>query len=581
MKEREVAELKKSVNAQSFKLRKPEVLFYSYHNNDDDRVYVVESSFLVSSLSNRKRDECKDRQSRLTAAAVCTSCTVEPAGKKTSEFVVVWDMPQINFKLNGFKYNRRYTKFFGSSCQATADLSLYALENHQDWEQKIDKWQLPVLEDKSLPHWYKSALFNELYFISDGGTVWVESVEEFPHGVRHKHTWSHELVREYGRFGYLEGHEYRMYNTYDVHFYASFALAMLWPKLELGVQYDFGNLVEHEDQEMFSDLSEGNRAQRKYIGSIPHDIGDPEEEPWVKVNSYLLHDTTHWRDLNSKFVLMVFRDYQFTKDLQFLTHMWPKCKIVMESAKEHDTDGDGVIDNCGKADQTYDVWVVTGASAYCGGLWLAALRCMCEMARILDHQDALQDYQSILDRGKVSYDKKLWNGRYYNYDSSDKVYSDSIMADQTAGHWYLRACDLVVPNSDTENVFPVSNVQSALRTIYEMNVLSMKDGTFGAINGMRPNGKVDSTSLQGEEIWTGVTYALAANMIQEGMLDEGFQTASGIYHTCFNRAGLAYQTPEGFMKRKVYRSLGYMRPLSIWAMQYAFETQAKEKKSSE
>lgn len=48
-----------------------------------------------------------------------------------------------------------------------------------------------------------------------------------------------------------------------------------------------------------------------------------------------------------------------------------------------------------------------------------------------------------------------------------------------------------------------------------MNVLSMKDGTFGAINGMRPNGKVDSTSLQGEEIWTGVTYALAANMIQE------------------------------------------------------------------
>lgn len=43
---------------------------------------------------------------------------------------------------------RRYTKFFGSSCQATADLSLYALENHQDWEQKIDKWQLPVLEDK-------------------------------------------------------------------------------------------------------------------------------------------------------------------------------------------------------------------------------------------------------------------------------------------------------------------------------------------------------------------------------------------------------------------------------------------------
>lgn len=37
----------------------------------------------------------------------------------------------------------------------------------------------------------------------------------------------------YGRFAYLEGHEYRMYNTYDVHFYASPALASLWPNLQV------------------------------------------------------------------------------------------------------------------------------------------------------------------------------------------------------------------------------------------------------------------------------------------------------------------------------------------------------------
>lgn len=50
-------------------------------------------------------------------------------------------------------------------------------------------------------------------------------------------------------------------------------------------------------------------------------------------------------------------------------------------------------------------------SAYCGGLWLGALRCMCEMAKLLDHQDALQEYQAILEKGKASYDKKLWNGK--------------------------------------------------------------------------------------------------------------------------------------------------------------------------
>lgn len=41
------------------------------------------------------------------------------------------------------------------------------------------------------------------------------------------------------------GQEYRMYNTYDVHFYASFALIMLWPKLELSLQYDMGEGPSH------------------------------------------------------------------------------------------------------------------------------------------------------------------------------------------------------------------------------------------------------------------------------------------------------------------------------------------------
>jgi non-lysosomal glucosylceramidase len=55
-------------------------------------------------------------------------------------------------------------------------------------------------------------LFNELYFISDGGTIWIDVDKEEKSG--------NDLIKEYGRFAYLEGHEYRMYNTYDVHFYA-------------------------------------------------------------------------------------------------------------------------------------------------------------------------------------------------------------------------------------------------------------------------------------------------------------------------------------------------------------------------
>lgn len=61
---------------------------------------------------------------------------------------------------------------------------------------------------------------------------------------------------------------------------------------------------------------------------------------------------------------------------------------------------------------------------------------------------------------------------------------------------------------------PQENVRTALKTIYENNVLSFCNGNMGAVNGFI-NGDVDYFTLQSQEIWTGVTYALAATMIQE------------------------------------------------------------------
>ncbi|XP_033108066.1 non-lysosomal glucosylceramidase-like [Anneissia japonica] len=515
----------------------------------------------------------KTKKGSVISAAVAAKRTVASGDKGQLEFVLTWDMPNVHFKSQRRKYKRRYARWFGNHGNAAPALSTYAINNYANWEEKIEAWQNPILENPDLPDWYKSALFNELYYISDGGTIWVDLADDpgTSNGEVNNETLKPghaKLIKEYGRFAYLEGHEYRMYNTYDVHFYASFALAMLWPKLELCIQHDFGMFVEHADEEVFKELNTGRPTPRKLVGSVPHDIGDPEEEPWLSINSYYLHDTSQWKDLNLKFVLLTYRDYYITQDMDFLREMWPRLKLVMETSKKHDTDGDGLIDNSGFPDQTYDAWTVTGASAYCGGLWLAALSIMCEVSRVLGYHREYDEYKSLLERGKESYETKLWNGKYYNYDCSGKYYSNSIMADQAAGHWILRACNFVSPNNP---VFPVDHIKSALQTIFELNVMGINNGTFGAMNGVRPNGKIDPSSLQAEEVWTGVTYALAASMIQEGMVKEGFQTASGVYETCFNRLGFAYQTPEAYMAKKAYRSLGYMRPLSIWSMQWAVE----------
>jgi len=64
----------------------------------------------------------------------------------------------------------------------------------------------------------------------------------------------------------------------------------------------------------------------------------------------------------------------------------------------------------------------------------------------------------------------------------------------------------------------------------------------------------------------------------QGLTWEGFRTAEGCYRTVWERLGLAFQTPEAYCQRRVFRSLAYMRPLSIWAMQLALQQQQQHKR---
>lgn len=499
------------------------------------------------------------------AAAVVAKTSVKAESKVDLHFVLAWDQPVVKFGAHSeVAYCRRYTRFFGTNGNACPSLCCYAIQNVASWESKIEAWQNPILSDNTLPDWFKSALFNELYFISDGGTIWLD--------IKRKKDVHHRIipdtVKTYGRFAYLEGHEYRMYNTYDVHFYASWALAMLWPKLQLSVQYDIATSCLNEDNEIRLMMMAGQKAFRKVSGCVPHDLGDPDDEPFVRVNAYCIHDTSCWKDLNLHFVLQVYRDYYITKDTQYLMDMWPAMKAVMSHSMSQDTDGDGIIDNSGFADNTFDCWVVTGPSAYTGGLWLSALKCMIEIAHVLELSDKMSKFKSVLERGKRSFERKLWNGMYFNYDGSENEHHNSIMAGQCAGQWYLHACDLA--QNDEDAVFRKEQIRSTLKVIFQNNVMRFEGGFMGAVNGMRADGTVDKDSLQAEEVWTGVTYALAATMIQQGMVKEGFRTAEGIYRTVYEKWGLAFQTPEAITCKRTFRSRGYMRPLSIWSIYHAF-----------
>nr|AIA83413.1 DUF608 [uncultured bacterium] len=47
-------------------------------------------------------------------------------------------------------------------------------------------------------------------------------------------------------------------------------------------------------------------------------------------------------------------------DTNFVEDMFDTCEIVMNKALIYDKDGDGLIENSGEPDQTYDIWVMKG-----------------------------------------------------------------------------------------------------------------------------------------------------------------------------------------------------------------------------
>ena len=64
-----------------------------------------------------------------------------------------------------------------------------------------------------------------------------------------------------------------------------------------------------------------------------------EDEPWKRVNAYVVHPTYDWKDLNLKFVLQTYRDYSATKDRHYLEVLYPCCKVRLYTTKDWTTKG--------------------------------------------------------------------------------------------------------------------------------------------------------------------------------------------------------------------------------------------------
>ncbi len=504
------------------------------------------AGILVESIPRSSKHSHKE------GGALCAKARLEPNESTEITFALSWDIPIIQFG-EGRRWYKYYTRFFGTDGRYAIPIVTEALDNWRTWMDMIEEWQRPILESNR-PAWLKSGLFNELYFLVDSSSSWI--IGEVDEKID---------LRGLGHFGYLECFEYPYINTYDVLYYSSFATLMNWPELDNSIQRDFAATIDIEDNSPHALLVDKKVVPRKRKGAVPHDLGMPQEDPWYRLNAYAYLDCGRWKDLNPKFVLQVYRNFVFTNNEEFLKYCWSAVKQAMEYVDAFDKDFDGIPENEGIPDQTYDNWRMEGPSAYCGSLYLGAVQAMIAMAKKLGDESTEKKYHFILENGKRAFDEKLWNGQYYNFDSSNAKHHDSIMADQLAGQWYMHVCGL-------PDIVPNKKAISALQAIYNFNVLRFQLGQMGAVNGMRPDGTPDDTCAQSSEVWTGTTYALAAFMIHLGLVEQGLKTAFGVYNMTYKERGYWFRTPEAWTEHGNFRASMYMRPLSIWAIEHALRS---------
>src|SRR5579863_2641138 len=416
--------------------------------------------------------------------AIAVRFTLQPGEKRIIPMAIAWDFPVVEFGL-GRKWNRRYTDFYGTKGNSSWAIARDGLLHASEWSDAIDAWQKPYVDDESKPAWYRGMLFNELYALTDGGTFWGRQENSDRNAP--------------ATFALLECFDYAYYGTLDVRFYGSMPLLKFWPDIDKQVLRQFAATVPREWPELglwvWKSLQTGEPVlhKRKKKGAVPHDLGVPEGDPFISVNEPGWQDTNDWKDLNTKFVLMVYRDYVFTgkKDKAFLQEMWPAMKEAITYLQQFDR-GDGIPANSGYPDQTYDSWVVNGISAYCGNLWLAALRAAEETALTLGDSSSAAEYHRMFAKAQKTDIDKLWNGQYFRYDM-DNQSKDAIQADQLAGQWYANMTGL-------GDLVPHEMQVSTLKKIFANNVMKFGNGEMGAANGMAADGSILRGNEQGEEV---------------------------------------------------------------------------------
>lgn len=390
----------------------------------------------------------------------------------SDEIIISWYFPEMYDLENNF-IGVYYSNFF-KSCN---DVLNYVIKNRDLLENKSDEFHKSIY------------LSGKPGYLKDSYSAQVSSFV--------KMSW---LTKDF-KFGVWEGSCCCCgLQTTDVAYYGSWLYLKMFPELE------------KRGLELIS------KFQRK-DGFIPH----------LFPGTFKRIDEYRRKDMNMQFVLMVYRDYKYLNDIQFLRKMYERVKKAINLVYRWDTDGDLIPDIEGP-DQTFDAWGWKGCSIYLATLWLATLRAGIEIGRIMNDKKLEEKCERDFKIVQENIIKKLWNGEYFILWCTEKERDEASLLDALTGDWYSYLLGL-------GHILPEDMIKSHLRYClkhnrkridpsYMKNYYTPGERGFCYINGAYKDER--RVSFQQYEPWTGIEYAFAIHLYIMGMRREALKVIKDV-----------------------------------------------------
>ncbi len=489
---------------------------------------VVDCHDACSLFSADGKSLTSQQSSSASGAGVIQEISIAPGGEQSVTFVLSWYYPNFYYTYGGFKIVDGIPgHYYNNWYESAYDVSAYAAENFDHIYEQTMLFH-DTYYDTTIPHWLADKMTKSLSILSAGNI----------------------FLWENGRFYAFEGVDFCPGTCGHVYNFVA-TVAQLFPSMERSVRLM---------QDFNEDFGYRKSGRINFRGHLKTDER---------------HDHSWASDAQSGYVLKAYREHLMSADNSFLDSIWDKVKMaigyqIFKDGAEIGLRPNGVLE----CEQTFWDPMWYGPNPYNNTLYLAALRAAEEMALIQNEPDLAARYHSLFVEGREYMDSEMWNGEYYAHlypsgmvgangiyngyklfdeiDTNAKSYIEEFNSGKPT-YFKSTACDanqLFGQNWAGQlglgDILSPDNCQTAMESVYKYNftpdISTVYDftkpkhrtlaapGEAATVNGSWPKQApygFENTHDK-SDIWTGLEYEAACNMINSGLLREALVIVKAI-----------------------------------------------------